>query len=249
MGKLTLFYKIILNELKKELYTAWSYKGQWLGEFTSLIAFFFFLNAMTNHSMVTGSTYCFWFYSILIMGDISGKVSMEMHMGTFEQIYLSPIPISILFISKAITAILKSFIIMSMLLFFLSLLGYVNLSFFHQQTFLALLVITPGLFGISLFLGGLVMLLKNIGWIINIFNNSFLFLSGIFLSVDSLPNALQIISKLLPISQAVQILNGFADLEYLLKIVTLNTFYFCIGLYFFYLCEKVAKKKGLLGYY
>src|SRR5690242_18248310 len=120
--------KIIWNEIKKEFFNTWSYKWQWIGEFVSLIAFFFFLRALTQEVQMTGVSYCIWFYSVLIIGDISGKISMEMRSGTFEQIYLSSISPWVLFISKVIASILRALAVAAFFLALLGLAGYINSS-------------------------------------------------------------------------------------------------------------------------
>jgi ABC-2 type transport system permease protein len=244
------FLKIIWNEIKKEFFNTWSYKWQWIGEFVSLIAFFFFLSALTQEIRMTGVSYCIWFYSVLIIGDISGKISMEMRSGTFEQIYLSSIPPSVLFISKVIASIFRAFVIVAFFLTSLGLAGYINISSINFRVISALLCITPGLFGISFFIGGLTIILKDVSWLTNIINNSFLFLSGVFLSIRSLPIALQKISSMIPTTQAVILVNqNQLDFNNLLITIVTNLLYFGMGIFFFFFCERKAKTKGILGHH
>lgn len=240
-------FNIILNEIKKEFFNTWSYRWQWFGEFISLFAFFFFLNMMTQKTE-TGLAYGIWFYSVLIIGDISGKISLEMRSGTFEQIYLSSIPIPLIFLSKITTSIFRAFIIMTTLLMFFYFLGYIQLSLLNYNVFYVLMMITPGLFGISLFVGGLTIILKDISWLINVMNNGFLFLSGIFLPLDSLPYQLQNISLMIPTTQAINFLNQFSVYDFCV-IMTLNLSYLGVGIVCFFLCEKKAKMRGILGHY
>lgn len=247
MVLLIVLFNIVWNEIKKEFLNTWSYRWQWFGEFISLFAFFFFLNMLTQKTEA-GVAYGIWFYSVLIIGDISGKVSLEMRSGTFEQIYLSSIPIPMIFLSKIITSIFKAFIIMTTLLMLFWTFGYVHLSYFNYNIFYALMMITPGLFGISLLIGGLTILLKDTGWLINIINNGFLFLSGIFLPLDSLPHQLQKISSMIPTTQAISSLNEFSLNDFFM-IMILNFSYLGLGIFCFFLCERKAKIKGILGHY
>ena len=78
-----MFPRIVLNELIKELLIVWSYRLQWVGEIVSLIIFFMFLFNLTNETEYAAISYCLWFYSILIIGDISGKISVDMKAGAF----------------------------------------------------------------------------------------------------------------------------------------------------------------------
>lgn len=244
-----IFFKILWNEFKKEFFNTWSYRWQWIYEFISLFAFFFFLNMFAGQAE-TGIAYCIWFYSVLIIGDVSGKVSSEMRAGTFEQLYLSSVSIPILFLSKAITSICRALIIVTLFLMLFGVFGYVTLSFLNYKIIYILISITPGLFGISLFIGGMTILFKDTNWLINIINNSFLFLSGIFLPLNSLSEEVQKIALILPVTQAIKALNQstFFTTDLMLMTIT-NICYFTIGLCCFYLFEKRAKMKGVLGYY
>ena len=110
------------------------------------------------------------------------------------------------------------------------------------------MMVTPGLFGISLLIGGLTILLKDTGWLINIVNNGFLFLSGIFLPLDSFPHQLQKISSMIPTTQAISSLNEISLNDFFM-IMIINLSYLGLGIFCFFLCEKKAKIKGILGHY
>lgn len=244
-----MFFKILWNEIKKESLTAWSYRFQWLGEFLSLLIFFIFLVALTKEKQIAGVSYCLWFYSILIIGDISGKLSAEMRSGTFEQIYLSAIPIPFLLFAKVISAIVRSFIIMGGLCGFLWGLGYITFASLPIiKLIYIMLLITPGLFGLSLFLGGLTILLKDVGWMLNIINNSLLFLSGIFMPIESFPTWLQDVSHISLITNAIDLIkdNDYSGSLFLFIISIINLSF---GIAIFLYCEKKAKLKGCLGHY
>lgn len=244
-----MFFKIVGNEIKKEILTAWSYRFQWFGEFLSLLIFFIFLIALAREKQVAGISYCLWFYSILIVGDISGKISTEMRSGTFEQIYLSAIPIPFLLLAKVFSAIVRSFIIMASLFILIWSLGYINISNINYLSLaFILLIITPGLLGLSLFLGGLTILLKDTGWMLNILNNSLLFLSGIFMPIESLPTWLQYVSDLSLITQAIEFIK-VSDHSNESHLLVISFFYLFLGIIVFLFCEKKAKLKGSLGHY
>ena len=110
------------------------------------------------------------------------------------------------------------------------------------------MMITPGLFGISLLIGGLTILLKDTGWLINVINNGFLFLCGIFLPLDSFPHQLQKISLMIPTTQAINSLNEFSINNFFMFMI-INLSYLGLGTFFFFLCERKAKIKGILGHY
>lgn len=250
MAYLTMFLKITWNEIKKEILTAWSYRIQWLGEFLSLLIFFIFLITLTQEKQIAAISYCLWFYCVLIIGDVSGKISIEMKSGTLEHIYLSTIPIPFLFLAKIISAIIRSSIIMGGLFILLWSLGYVavfNLPIDH--VIYATILITPGLFGLSLILGGLTIILKDISWMINIINNSLLFLSGIFIPLESFPTWLQDLAHRSLITKAVEIIKSDYVLSNWLLLFIISFSYLIFGFIVFLYCEKKAKLDGTLGHY
>ena len=114
-----MFPRIVLNELIKELLIVWSYRLQWVGEIVSLIIFFMFLFNLTNETEYAAISYCLWFYSILIIGDISGKISVDMKAGTFEQVYLSIVPFKKLLIAKILSSIIRSTVLVAILFYIL----------------------------------------------------------------------------------------------------------------------------------
>lgn len=245
-----MFIKVMWNEIKKEILTSWSYRLQWLGEFLSLLVFFMFLIALTEEKQIAAISYCLWFYSILIIGDISGKISTEMKSGIFEQVYLSIIPIPFLFFTKIISSIVRSFLIMGGLFIFLWGLGFVTI--FNLQIKIMVIatgIITPGLFGLSLALGGLTILLKDIGWIINIVNNSLLFLSGIFIPLTTFPQWIQNIAQISLITKAVEIIKNDSTVFNWFELLVNSFCYLVFGFIIFLNCEKRAKLTGTLGHH
>src|ERR1700742_2805685 len=81
------FINLFRNELRKEFLTTLSYKSQWLGEFSSLIIFYWFLRHLGNNYEHSLLSYGIWFYSILILGGISGKNSSGKKFGCFLYVF------------------------------------------------------------------------------------------------------------------------------------------------------------------
>lgn len=245
------FIRVLRNEINKEMATTFSYRSQWIGEFLSLIIFYLFLSKLPDKLELSKLSYSLWFYSILIVGDISGKISTEMRLGTLEQIYLSTYSVIYLLSVKILASMVRCGLLMFCLLLLLSINTYANSIYFPEMTFfIALLCITPGLFGISLLIGGITLLIKDASWIVNIVNNSMLFLSGIFLSIEAFPHWTQTLSFALPTTQAIILIHrGNIQLMDWLIAFCISLAYFLIGFVFFFICDKKAKSKGLLGHY
>lgn len=245
------FFRITWNEIKKEMLTTFSYKFQWVGEFLSLAIFYFFLSKLSNRLEFSAFSYCLWFYSMLIVGDISGKISTEMKLGTFEQVYFATYPIPIMLLAKMLASIVRSGLLMICLLLLLINNGSFDvLQFLNVNIYLSVFFITPGLFGIGLLIGGLTLLLKDAGWMLNIINNCMLFLSGIFISTDVFPYWIQKIAVIIPTTQAIQLIKQ--ENVYLMNWVALSLIslaYLALGGLVFFFCSKKAKSQGLLAHY
>lgn len=239
------------NEIRKELLTTLSYKFQWLGEFATLIIFYFFLNKLSNNPNLSSSAYLVWFYSILIIGDTSGKISSEMRLGTFEQMSLSTLSLPSLFILKTVASIIRCSVLMSFLFVLFFITGQASFeTIFNPFLWISVFCITPGLFGISLALAGITILIKDSGWIVNILNNSMLFLSGIFLSTENLSPWAKQISRISPTAQAVTVLHHEATIfTTLVFTLACSLIYLALGLNCFFFCDKLARKRGVLGYH
>ncbi len=242
---------MIWLEIKKEISTTWSYKYQWIGELMSLVVFYFFLSNLSNKLEIAILGYCLWFYSMLIVGDISGKISTELKLGTFEQVYLSTFSIFTLLSAKITASIAKSVLLVSCLLLFLAIEKHLNFENSFIPLFLiSVALVTPGLFGISFLLGGITLNFREAGWLLNIFNNSMLFLSGAFLSMRTFPEWIQKVSVILPTTQVIEILNtenrSYQDFS---RLIIFSMFYLLLGCTIFRLCNNKAKSRGILSHY
>lgn len=245
------FFIITWNEIKKEMLTTFSYKLQWIGEFLSLAIFYFFLSKLANRLEFSTFSYCLWFYSMLIIGDISGKISTEMKLGTFEQMYLSAYPIFVILLSKILSSILRSVFLVICLLFLLINSNNFSFSdFMNLNIYLSILCVTPGLFGISLLIGGITLLLKDAGWLLNIINNCMLFLNGVVISIDVFPYWMQKISMLIPTTKAVLLIKQ-ENIHFIswFTLLFMSLVYLAFGGLVFFLCNKRAKSKGMLAHY
>lgn len=245
--------KIIYNELKKDFLITWSYKAQWAGELLSLTVFYFFISRFGYDSPIGSIAYAIWFFSILIINDISNKISNESQIGTLEQVYMSCTPIPVLFILRIVAAVVRAITLMGCLFVPICLIqkNVINLSSIYYAL-LSILVTLPGLVGMSLFLGGMTLILKDLGWFKNILNNALLFMSGAFISLDTIPKAFQIVAWMLPTTQTLECFINLQDghaLASIVRIIVIGSVYFFMGLIFFCVCDRHARINGSLGHY
>lgn len=253
------FLKLLLNELKKEKSLIVKHKLDWFLEILVLVAFFYFL-CLIRFSKDIGQVcvflkgYTLWFYSVLIIWDVSNKVSEERATGIYQQYYLSIYPLYLIHLIKVLTSVIKSAFLMCIL--YLSILYLFSLKCDYLELFnhfAVMLFILPMLLGMSFFMGGLTIFLKKIAPIKSILNYLLLFCSGVFFSLNQLPPYLATIAKILPVSIGFQIANDLNSKNIsILSLVSYQLYFFAIffsGLFFYHFIEKYALKKGRLEYY
>lgn len=260
------FYYIAINEIRKELLLVWSYRIQWICEIVALTLFFFFLSRM-NYAFSKDSdlefslmSYATWFYAILIIGDMAGKLANEMRTGTFEQISLAVVSMPWILVARVFTSIIRATALFLLLMIPLATLFSIHISFHNIGLFFVVFGgLLPGLLGLSFLLGGITFILKEAGPIINIVNNTLLFLSGGFVPLDTFPSWVVMITKYLPTTQAINIFRVNRQLSThsffpfsnsgISSLVVHSFIYLLIGLFAFLYLERKAKSEGTLGHY
>lgn len=256
------FYHSIINEIRKELLLVWSYRIQWLCEIISLMLFFFFLSRVNlvgdKQLEFSLMSYATWFYAVLIIGDMGGKLAGEMRTGTFEPICLAIVPILWILIAKTVASIVRSTVLFCLLIIPIVILFSIHISLPNILMFFTVFLgLIPGLLGLSFLLGGITLIVKDASPIVNIVNNTLLFLSGGFIPLDTFPKWIGSITEHLPTTQAIKIFNtaqiGSPFISLLNKatgnLVVHSLVYLIIGLLTFFYCEKKAKLTGTLGHY
>lgn len=257
-----IFFLQCMNEIRKELFLIWSYRVQWIFEIVALILFFFFLSRINlsfsqfsfEYSLINYAT---WFYAILIIGDIGGKLANEMRSGTFEILCLAVIPIFWILLARIFASIIRATALFFLLVVPLALIFSVPVSFQHLQLFFKVFCgLLPSLLGLSFLLGSITLIIKEVGSIINIVNNSILFLSGGFVPFSAFPKWVVFIANHLPTTQAMTIFRNHLmfqnDLLFNkeMTILIVHSFlYLIIGVLLFLSCEKKVRLAGTLGHY
>lgn len=245
-----MLFKLFRNELVKDFLCVWGYKINWIGEFVTLALFFLFLSNISHESKNKGIEYCIWFYSVLISGEIGNRIASEMKSGTLEQVYLSVFSSRTLFFIKIISSAAKSMFIVFFFLFLMFIFGYIDIdciSFFYF--ILSLCVLTPVLFGISFIFGGLTLIFRDISWLTNLFNNSLMFFSCIFLQLNQIPGWMHVFVYNNVVYVGIQIFNEQKVGFHLIWLSICYFVMFFLGLRFFIECQRKAKSNGTLGYY
>lgn len=201
------YLQLLRCEIAKELTLLWSYRFQWIWELVSLVVFFFFLSQFPlMEGQERGAlffSYSFWFYSLLLIGDVGNRLASEMKSGTFQRLLAASLPLGWVLLCRLITSIFRALILFSALMLPIAFLFEISFSAgMIHRFFLVLLSLLPGLIGFSFLLGSLCLLVGEVAPFIQLFNNSLLFLSGGPIPLYKLPKGLMLFSKMLPTTQA-----------------------------------------------
>lgn len=262
MKKMFYFFKVSFEKSLKDITR---YKFNTIMEFfTFYLAFMamflglnFFGQNMEASPLKLGGTlenlivgYFIWTIMLVAYSGVAYSISSDATKGTLEQICMSSLGLHSVVIVRSIANLFINIVFCFVLLVFIMLTtGYwLNINVISLTVIIIIGIFS--IFGISLILGGLTIIFKQINSFLNIVQ---FFLIGLIM-FDINPIA----SIFLPFRPAINMvydiakkdfnLLSFGVLDYLYLILN-SAIYFIIGLVVFNYCSKIAKKKGLLGQY
>ena len=209
------------------------------------------VDGMKLDSIIVG--YVTWMFALMGFQGISYGVVEETHKGTFEQLYLSPLGLETIFAVRILYEFLYSLVFNSAILLLtmvttgrwlsLGLPGFLKL-------FLLLTLSLPSLWGLGYLFGGLAMLSKKMGAFLQV-------ISFLLIGLVALPGYPFKPVSLLPFTAGASSLRALVcssgsqtfPLLWYLFLLALSSFYILIGLWLYRLCERVARRRNLLGQY
>lgn len=256
---------IISNETIKRLRILWTYRMNILTQvltvgFIFIGASYFIENGQLNPAPLASVLlgYLIWFYARIVIMSSSEDLAREMQAGTLEQIYMSPVSASLLLFARLVAMLLSTTVIVAVPMIILALLLKIQIPLRWEEG-AALGITLLGLFGFTLALSGIALVVKQIAALADLVQNLLLFLTGALVPVSHFPEWLTIISQSLPITQGIMVLRDVALSEQSLgkawadgSLVWLcinSASYLIIGLLIFKWGERVAKVRGSLGHY
>ncbi|WP_028776948.1 ABC transporter permease [Shimazuella kribbensis] len=210
-----------------------------------------------------------WYMGISAVAQFSFILQEEREIGTLEQIYLTRTSLIKMLIGRAVSTfvfeLISGIALIVIIFYILSIITSVPLDAFFQlhislTALLFLLLLTMlGIYGFSFLLAGLALIFKRIGAFTITFHYLFLFFTGITLSDSKLPSFFGFISKFLPITWGcLNLKNMIMKSMNFQQIINSSAFswllvntgiYIIIGLSFFLVAEKKARKNGTIGSY
>ncbi|UBH16058.1 ABC transporter permease [Macrococcus armenti] len=205
-----------------------------------------------------------WYIGINAIAIFTFILQEEMQLGTLEQIYLTKTNLSLMLMGRAIATfifdaiggiILTSGTLLFIFVFSPNLIkGHFNLMPLINPLMIIILILTMlGIYGFSFLLAGLSIIFKRISAITVILNYIFLFFTGVLVSGNNLPYALDTFSKCLPITWGIININGLFNDSFsyidLLGLFINTSLYFSVGIITFNRMTYYARKKGSLNQY
>lgn len=200
-------------------------------------------------SFVAG--YFIWSIIVLAYSDISYGIINDANRGTLEQISMPAIGLSKIVLIRSFCELLFNLILSFVLLMIIILTTGKNLYLNPIMLLIPIFLGIFAIFGIGLIFGGLALIYKRIQSVLSIVQY---FMVGLVLFNSSY----KWVSFLIPFRPAIDFIydsmlggHGIKDIHIVdLGIILGNAIiYLIIGIIIFKCCEKIAKKRGLLGQY
>ncbi|CAM3772000.1 ABC transporter permease [Mesobacillus zeae] len=249
-------------------FTFLSFKALYSYNSLKLFIFFRFLDPFIHYlffAMITTSIVGSEYLTYVILGNIAFYTGRELfqnfisifryerRFGTLSLNVAAPLPTFVILIKKSVVPLLDSLFI-----FIISvLMAYVmfDVSFSWQSFWLlcgAGVIMVFALFGAALLIAGISLLFSNVNLFVNLLFAGFQLLCGVNFPVSLLPDFLQNISNILPLTHSVELIRdiqaGQNERIYHLALAELSigAVYFIIAILLIGLMEKYAKQTGRL---
>ena len=193
----------------------------------------------------------FWSLTLMTMNFIGFSVVTEAMRGTLEQLYMSPMGVWKIMLTRIVGQFSLQLVMMVILLFAAMLTSGQWLSLNPMTTIPILILTMISIVGVSFMIAGLAIIVKQIQAFLQIFQ--FVLMALVFIPLSVAPFlAFAPFVKGVDMVRIVMMENltlsaiPLADFGFLL----INSMiYLILGLIVFHRCEKLAMKKGLLGQY
>lgn len=195
--------------------------------------------------------YIFWFLTMMVVNNVGWEITNEAMRGTLEQLSMSPMGIWRIMVTRLFSSTLLNFIMIIALLY-LSMMTtgqWLNIDVIAILPILILTLIS--MFGVGFMIAGMSIILKQVQAFLQILQ--FILAGLTFVSLSVAPFLVYF-----PIVKGVDLVRGVMIDGVTLSQIGWGDFgvlganavvYFVLGLAFFFFCERVAMKKGLLGHY
>ena len=193
----------------------------------------------------------FWSLTMMTMNFIGYSIITEATRGTLEQIYMSPMGVWKIMLTRIVSQFGLQSIVMVLLLFAAMLTSGQWLNLNPATTIPIIIVTMISMLGISFMIAGLAVIVKQIQAFLQIFQ--FVLMGLVFVPLNTAPFLV-----FAPFVKGVNMVRAVMIEDLTLTQLPLSDYgvlilnslvYLTLGLVVFHLCEKAAMKRGLLGQY
>jgi ABC-type polysaccharide/polyol phosphate export permease len=182
----------------------------------------------------------------------------EIQSGTFEQMYLSPLPSWLLLLGLAVASVVEALITAILMYFLIQLVVPVTISL-RFSALLPLFLLVVSSVGYSLIVGGLTLRFKRLEILKELLQAVVFLFGGVFVSLNHMPYWMTTVARFLPITPGIVGLQQTLLVGNSLGLLTSNgtifwligdgLVYLGLGIIIFRWCERQARRLGTLGQY
>jgi len=201
----------------------------------------------------------FWFFAGSAIARTSYYINEERQLGTIERLFLSPYPVLMIFIFRAIGQIVVDIVVLSPIIVLFVLVKGIKLSADPAVVILTFILTLVGLYGFGFILSGMQILFRRISSLSSVLEYILLFFTGAIIGFETLHPALNILINILPLTPGITVMRlvfynpiGLFDLfkqaEFLYLLAN-TTLYTVCGVWYFNYAIRKAKKRGDLVRY
>lgn len=195
-----------------------------------------------------------WDLCIGVLMFTTSSISEEVQNGTLENVLISPIPPVFLFSIRTIVSFIRQAIqtfLVGIIIIIILQLPLLELNFL---SFVIIFLTIIAVSGVSLALGGLAIVYKNVSSVVNVVGLLALFFTGAIISLDNLGILFTFIKYILPTAWGIDALRdsitfGSVDSFVIWGLSFQAVLCVCLGIFIFYWGFKYAQRQGTLGIY
>jgi ABC-2 type transport system permease protein len=258
MSGLAGFWALAVSETKKRMIERARYLGDTVSSIITIyvvfLGIFYGFRGLAGPALpetrleVLILVYLSWLFALTALQTFSTEVSEEMQRGTLEQLYLSPYGIWSVLVARAVVELVWSFVLVGVILVLIMATTGVWVPVVNGSAIAAILLAIPGLWGVGIAFGGLILINKRAQGLLQILNFALIGL----VALNAYPfNA----TALLPFSagaatvRAILLEGAALTPGWAAYLAGSSLVYLVIGVVAYRLFERAARRRNLLGQY
>ena len=203
-ARVVLATRAVLGETQKGFWLLWGHRSVVLLEILTMVAFYPFLqfivgNGTIEQALVPPTLLAFLTYPLLTFATLGlvGDLLEEVNSGTFEQMHLSPFAPTALLVGRLLAMVLKGMLTAVVIGVLMTWWLRVGIPLRVAGLLPAALTVID-IVGFALVIGGLALVLPQIGAITHLFSGLILLLNGTFIPLEWYPAWVQTLARFLP---------------------------------------------------